>query len=158
MVKRAVLLFARVGRLASLKAWRTLDRRKTITKSLIIQKNCRQFPASPKTCWKVAVARRNQSVSHHNARPWQASALARDRASLSSNPFGTRLVQRARRRRVTGKKCRYPTPHAKRGDQILLASLSVQPILPPPCFVITTTDGRGGMLSAKSGQRVDGSS
>ncbi len=31
-------------------------------------------------------------------------------------------------------------------------SLSV----PPPFFVIATTDGRGGMPSLKSGQRVDG--
>lgn len=30
------------------------------------------------------------------------------------------------------------------------------PIFPPPCFVTTSTEGRGGMLSAKSGQRVGG--
>jgi Proline racemase len=32
------------------------------------------------------------------------------------------------------------------------------PILPPPCLVITTTDGRTGMSSLKSGQRVERSS
>ncbi len=32
------------------------------------------------------------------------------------------------------------------------------PITPPPFFVIATTDGRGGMPSLKSGQRVEGSS
>ena len=32
------------------------------------------------------------------------------------------------------------------------------PTTPPPFFVIATTDGRGGMPSLKSGQRVEGSS
>lgn len=31
-------------------------------------------------------------------------------------------------------------------------------IFPPPSFVITSTEGRGGIPSSKSGQRVDGSS
>jgi hypothetical protein len=31
-----------------------------------------------------------------------------------------------------------------------------EPITPPPFFMITTTDGRGGMPSLKSGQRVVG--
>jgi hypothetical protein len=30
------------------------------------------------------------------------------------------------------------------------------PIVPPPFFVIAITDGRGGMPSLKSGQRVEG--
>ena len=33
-----------------------------------------------------------------------------------------------------------------------------RPIFPPPCLVMTTTDGRTGMSSLKSGQRVEGSS
>jgi len=31
-----------------------------------------------------------------------------------------------------------------------------EPITPPPRFVIATTEGRGGMPSLKSGQRVEG--
>jgi hypothetical protein len=31
-------------------------------------------------------------------------------------------------------------------------------ILPPPCLVMASKDGRTGMSSLKSGQRVDGSS
>ncbi len=52
-------------------------------------------------------------------------------------------------------------PPRRRGGPFLVGDAALRgqtAILPPPCLVITTTAGRTGMSSLKSGQRVERSS
>ncbi len=48
------------------------------------------------------------------------------------------------------------TSEAGVGTAFRCHGISAQPIAPPPCLVITITEGRGGMSGWKSGHRVDG--